>query len=59
VKTAEKEKLLEEFKRWFFDLGVEKADKELLEYYGGESYGWNFFIAYCAGYAEGKKEAGK
>jgi hypothetical protein len=56
VKIAEKKKLLKAFRQWFFDKDVTKADEELLILYGGKEYGWNFFVAYCAGYAAGKKE---
>jgi hypothetical protein len=59
MKKAEKEKLLKEFNRWFYDEDVNKTDRDLLEYYGGKSHGWSFFIAYCAGYLAGKKAAAR
>jgi hypothetical protein len=55
MKEAEKEARLKEFNHWFIEKGVNKTEEALRKYYGGKSYGWNFFIAYCAGYLAGKK----
>jgi hypothetical protein len=55
MKKAEKEALLKQFNHWFLKKDVNNTEEELLKYYGGKSFGWNFFIAYCAGYLSGKK----
>jgi hypothetical protein len=57
VNNEEKTKLLIEFRHWFFKKNATKGDEALRALYGDRVYGWNFFVAYCAGYAAGKKGA--